>query len=42
MLFLNAGIGSIGAFVNITDMDVQKTMTINTLQPIYTAKVLID
>ncbi len=42
MLFLNAGYAQCGAFIDQTDADVQATVAVNALQPIYTAKVLID
>lgn len=42
MLFLNAGYAAFGAFKDITNDDVEKTTAVNILQPIYTAKVLVD
>ena len=42
MLFLNAGYFQCGAFVNQTDEDIQATVSVNAVQPIYTAKVLIN
>jgi short-subunit dehydrogenase len=39
---LNAGFGQIGAFTEITDMDVHKQVTVNAVHPIYTAKVMVD
>ena len=42
MLFLNAGYALPGAFADLTNMDVQQMCNINSLQPIYTAKVLVD
>jgi len=44
MLFLNAGVmpeGAVGPFSKHIDTDVQAVMTVNTLHPIYLAKVLI-
>lgn len=42
MLFLNAGYAQCGAFADQADQDVQQTVAVNALHPIYTAKVLID
>ncbi len=45
MLFLNAGVmpeGAIGPFSEHINADVQAVVTVNTLHPIYLAKVLIQ
>jgi len=42
MLYLNAGLAQIGAFTDITDMDVHRQVSVNAVQPIYCTKVLID
>ena len=42
MLFLNAGYCQIGAFVDLTQEEVERTVSVNTLHPIFTAKVLLN
>lgn len=42
MLFLNAGYIAVGAFKDLTDEDIEQSCTINALQPMFTAKVLLD
>lgn len=42
MLFLNAGYIQVGPFKDLSFKNIESGVTINTLQPIYTAKVLID
>jgi len=42
MLFLNAGYINVGEFRNLGDKEVQESMMINAMQPVYTMKVLID
>ena len=42
MLFLNAGFIEVGPFASLTPEDIESSVTINALQPIYTTKVLID
>lgn len=42
MLYLNAGYAQLGAFSEITDNDVIKMVSVNSIQVVYTAKVLID
>jgi len=41
MLFLNAGVSHVGAFADITNQEVQEMVSVNALQPIYCAKVLL-
>ena len=41
VLILNAGMGVMGPFKDITDEEVERTVTINALQPIYLLKTMI-
>jgi len=42
MLFLNAGKINVGEFRKMDDKDVQDSLMINSMQPVYTMKVLVD
>lgn len=42
MLFLNAGFIQVGEFNLISMEDIESSVTINALQPLFTAKVLLD
>lgn len=42
MLFLNAGYVVVGPFSELTNEQIESSVMINALHPIYTAKVLID
>jgi len=42
MLFLNAGHVNIGNFHEMSDEEVQQSLMINSMQPVYTMKVLVD
>jgi short-subunit dehydrogenase len=42
MLFLNAGVAQMGSFADLNDSSVEDIMTVNAMQPMYLAKVLIN
>lgn len=42
MLFLNAGFVRVGSFTDITAQEIEQSVMINVMQPIYTAKALVD
>ena len=41
MVFLNAGVGQVGAFNEISPQDVERICRVNALQPLYLTKVLL-
>ena len=42
MLVLNAGVGQVGAFADIPAERLEHVMNINSVHPMYTAKVLVN
>ena len=42
MLFLNAGIAQMDCFADLDESSVEDLMTVNAMQPMYLAKVLIN
>ncbi len=42
MLFLNAGWGCMGPFKDLTPQEIEETVTINALHPVYLSKALLD
>jgi short-subunit dehydrogenase len=41
MLFLNAGVGQLGAFEDLTLTEVETIFSVNAMQPVYLCKVLL-